>query len=97
MSSTKKDNIKENTNQLKENTDRYLEQQRQQFKDTASNISNTTENINESVNKFQADNKYKLCYSCHKQGPPKGKMIKPIASTFETVMPSDAALYLAFH
>ena len=57
MSSTKKDNVKENTNQFKENTDRYLEQQRQQYKNTASNISNTTENINESVNKFQADNK----------------------------------------
>ena len=57
MSSTKKDNVKENTNQFKENTDRYLEQQRQQYKDTASNISQTTENINESVNKFQADNK----------------------------------------
>ena len=40
MSSTKKDNIKENT-------DRYLEQQRQQFKETASNLSNTTEKINE--------------------------------------------------
>ena len=39
MSSTKKDNVKENTNQFKENTDRYLEQQRQQFKDTASNVS----------------------------------------------------------
>jgi len=57
MSSTKKDNVKENTNQFKENTDRYLEQQRQQYKDTASNISQTTENINENVNKFQADNK----------------------------------------
>ena len=57
MSSTKKDNIKENTNQFKENTDRYLEQQNQQIKNTASNVSNTTENINESVNKFQADNK----------------------------------------
>ena len=57
MSSTKKDNVKENTNQFKENTDRYLEQQRQQYKNTASNISQTTENINESVNKFQADNK----------------------------------------
>jgi hypothetical protein len=57
MSSTKKDNVKENTNQFKENTDRYLEQQNQQIKNTASNVSNTTENINESVNKFQADNK----------------------------------------
>ena len=57
MSSTKKDNVKENTNQFNENTDRYVEQQRQQYKDTASNISQTTENINESVNKFQADNK----------------------------------------
>ena len=57
MSSTKKDNIKENTNQFKENTDRYLEQQKQQFKDTASNVSNTTEKINENVNKFQKDNR----------------------------------------
>ena len=57
MSSTKKDNVKENTNQFKENTDRYLEQQRQQYKDTASNISQTTEKINENVNKFQDDNR----------------------------------------
>jgi len=57
MSSTKKDNIKENTNQFKENTDRYLEQQRQQYKDTVSNVSNTTEKINENVNKFQDDNR----------------------------------------
>jgi hypothetical protein len=57
MSSTKKDNIKESTNQFKENTDRYLEQQRQQFKDTASNISETTDKINESVNQFQDDNR----------------------------------------
>jgi hypothetical protein len=57
MSSTKKDNIKENTNLSKENTDRYLEQQRQQFKDTAYNVSNTTEKMNENVNKFQDDNR----------------------------------------
>ena len=57
MSSTKKDNVKENTNQFKENTDRYLEQQRQQYKDTASNISQTTEKINENVNKFQENNR----------------------------------------
>jgi len=57
MSSTKKDNIKESTNQFKENTDRYLEQQRQQFKDTASNMSETTDKINESVNQFQDDNR----------------------------------------
>ena len=57
MSSTKKDNIKESTNQFKESTDRYLEQQRQQYKDTASNLSETTDKINESVNKFQEDNK----------------------------------------
>ena len=57
MSSTKKDTVKENTNQFKENTDRYLEQQRQQYKDTASNISQTTEKINESVNKFQENNR----------------------------------------
>ncbi len=57
MSSTKKDNIKENTNQFKETTDNYLEQQRQQYKDTASNISQTTEKINESVSKFQDDNR----------------------------------------
>jgi gas vesicle protein len=50
MSSTKKDNIKEST-------DNYLEQQRQQYTDTASNISHTTEKINESVNKFQDDNR----------------------------------------
>ena len=57
MSSTKKDNIKESTNQFKESTDRYLEQQKQQFKDTTSNVSETTEKINESVNKFQDDNR----------------------------------------
>src|SRR5688500_14764940 len=57
MSSTKKDNIKENDNQFKETTDNNLEQQRQQYKDTASNISQTTEKINESVNKFQDDNR----------------------------------------
>ena len=57
MSSTKKDNIKENANQFKETTDNYLEQQKQQYKDTASNISQTTEKINESVNKFQDDNR----------------------------------------
>ena len=57
MSSTKKDNVKENINQFKENTDRYLEQQRQQYKDTASNISQTTEKINENVNKFQENNR----------------------------------------
>jgi hypothetical protein len=55
MSSTKKDNIKESTNQFKESTDRYLEQQRQQYKDTVSN--QITEKINESVNKFQDDNR----------------------------------------
>jgi len=57
MSSTKKDNIKENTNQFKETADKYLEQQRQQYKDTASNISQTTEKINENINKFQEDNR----------------------------------------
>jgi hypothetical protein len=57
MSSTKKDDIKESTNQFKETTDRYLEQQRQQYKDTASNISQTTEKINQNVNKFQEDNR----------------------------------------
>jgi gas vesicle protein len=57
MSSTKKDNLKENTNQFKESTDRYLEQQKQQYKDTVSNLSDTTEKINESVNKFQDDNR----------------------------------------
>ena len=45
MSSTKKDNIKESTNQFKESTDRNLEQQRQQYKDTTSNLSQTTEKI----------------------------------------------------
>ena len=57
MSSTKKDNVKENTNQFKETTYKYLEQQRQQYKDTASNISQTTDKINENVNKFQEDNR----------------------------------------
>ena len=57
MSSTKKDNVKENINQFKETKDRYLEEQRQQYKDTASNVSDTTEKINESVNKFQDDNR----------------------------------------
>ena len=57
MSSTKKDDVKENINQFKETTERYLEQQRQQYKDTASNLSQTTEKINESVNKFQDDNR----------------------------------------
>ena len=40
MLSTKKDNIKENTNQFKELQTNGLEQQRQQFKDTAYNVSN---------------------------------------------------------
>ena len=57
MSSTKKDNIKESTNQFKESTDRNLEQQRQQYKDTASNLSQTTDKINEGVNRFQDDNR----------------------------------------
>ncbi|MFB5599938.1 MAG: hypothetical protein ACE5SW_06900 [Nitrososphaeraceae archaeon] len=57
MSSTKKDDIKENTNKVKETTDKYLEQQKQQVKDTTSNISETTETLNENVNKFQVDNK----------------------------------------
>jgi gas vesicle protein len=57
MSSTKKDNVKESTNQFKETTDRYLEEQRQQYKDTASNVSDTTEKINQNVNKFQDDNR----------------------------------------
>ena len=59
MSSTKKDNIKEEStaNQFKETTDRYLEQQKQQYKDTASNISQITEKINQNVNKFQEDNR----------------------------------------
>ena len=57
MSSTKKDTIKESTNQFKESTDRYLEQQRQQYNDTASNLSQTTDKINESVNRFQDDNR----------------------------------------
>ena len=57
MSSTKKDDIKESTNQFKETTDRYLEQQRQQYKDTVSNISQITEKFNENINKFQEDNR----------------------------------------
>ena len=39
MYSTKKDEIKENTNQFKESTDRYVDQQKQQIKDTTSNLS----------------------------------------------------------
>jgi gas vesicle protein len=57
MSSTKKDSVKETTNQFKETADKYLEQQRQQYKEVASNISQTTEKINENVNKFQEDNR----------------------------------------
>jgi hypothetical protein len=57
MSSTKKDNIKETTNQFKESTDRYLEQQRKQYKDTASNISQTIDKVNQNVNNFQEDNR----------------------------------------
>jgi exonuclease VII large subunit len=57
MSSTKKDNVKETTNQLKESTDRYIEQQRQQYNDTASNISQATDKVNKNVNKFQEDNR----------------------------------------
>ena len=57
MSSTKKDEVKESTNQFKESTDRYLEQQRQLVKDTTSNLSQTKEKINESVNKFQDENR----------------------------------------
>ena len=57
MSSTKKNNVKESTNQFKETTDRYLEQQGQQYRDTASNISQTTDKINQNVNKFQEDNR----------------------------------------
>lgn len=56
MSSTKKDEIKENANKFKESTERYLEQQKQQFKDTASNLSETTASINKNINKFQEDN-----------------------------------------
>jgi exonuclease VII large subunit len=57
MSSTKKDDIKENANKFKESTDRYVDQQKQQIKDTASNVSDTTEKINENVNKSQDDNR----------------------------------------
>jgi len=57
MSSTKKDNVKENMKESKETTDRYLEEQTQQYKDTASNLSQATERINENVNKFQDDNR----------------------------------------
>jgi ABC-type transporter Mla subunit MlaD len=57
MSSTKKDNIKENINQFKESTNKYLDEQNQQIRNTASNVSKTSENINESVNKFQVENK----------------------------------------
>jgi hypothetical protein len=57
MSSTKKDNVKQSTNQLQENTEETLEQQGQQSKETASNINQTTKKINENVNKFQEDSK----------------------------------------
>jgi hypothetical protein len=57
MASTKKDEVKVNTNQFDESTDRYLEQQRQQVKDTTSNLSQTTEKFTESVTKFQDDNR----------------------------------------
>jgi hypothetical protein len=57
MSSTKKDNIKESTNQLKESKDKYLEKQNQQVEDAASNMSYTTDKINESVNTFQDENR----------------------------------------
>ncbi|HLN35804.1 MAG TPA: hypothetical protein VK250_11065 [Nitrososphaeraceae archaeon] len=57
MSSTKKGDVKENTNRTKETTERYVEQQKQQYKDTASDLSEATEKINENVNKFQDDNK----------------------------------------
>jgi hypothetical protein len=36
MSSTKKDNIKESTNQFKESTNKYLDEQNQQIKNTTS-------------------------------------------------------------
>jgi regulatory protein YycI of two-component signal transduction system YycFG len=51
---------KESTNQLKVSKDKYLEQQNQQITDAASNISYTTDKINESVNKFQDDNRRAL-------------------------------------
>ncbi len=57
MSSTKKDNIKESTNQFKETTNKYLDEQNQQMKNTTSNLSETTDKINESVNKFQDNNR----------------------------------------
>jgi vacuolar-type H+-ATPase subunit H len=64
MSSTKKDNIKETTNQLKESTDNYLEQQRQQYKDTKSNISETTNKINQNVNSYQAKFQVHRRFNC---------------------------------
>jgi len=57
MSSTKKDNIKESTNQFKESTNKYIDEQNQQIKNTTSNLSKTTDKINESVNKFQDNNR----------------------------------------
>ena len=57
MSSSKKDDVKQNINQFKETTERYVEQQRQQYNDIASNLSQTTEKINENVNKFQDNNR----------------------------------------
>ena len=57
MSSTKKDNVKENINQFKENTENTHEQQRQQYKETASNINQTTDKINQSVYEVQEEGK----------------------------------------
>ncbi|MDX1373894.1 MAG: YtxH domain-containing protein [Nitrososphaeraceae archaeon] len=56
MSSTKKNDIKENTSKLKDTTDKYLEQQKQQVQDTIDDVSETTTTINENANKIQTDN-----------------------------------------
>ena len=53
MSSTKKDNIKEITNQIKESTTKYLDEQNQQTKDTTSDISDTTNRVNENISEYQ--------------------------------------------
>jgi hypothetical protein len=57
MSSTKKDNVKENINQFKENTEETLEQQRRQSNEASFNIDQTTKKINENVNEFQEEGK----------------------------------------
>ena len=56
MSSTKKNDFKENTSKLKDTTEKYLEEQKQQVQDTVDDVSETNATINENVNKIQRDN-----------------------------------------